>query len=161
MAPPRRSARNRCSTSARASRRSFTRTRSTRRRTSRSASSRFRCSSWSRHAVVDVRRRHVVRAVARRADGAGKTTTSTISGLTDTQIRGHYVLGNDFVVLTGGRQSSDRDSRPSRNRNGARGESDRQRLPRRSRSRTWERDSAAPAVSRSRGRSATGTSASA
>jgi len=32
----------------------------------------------------------------------GKTTTSTISGLTDTQIRGNYMLGNDFVVLTAG-----------------------------------------------------------
>ena len=29
-------------------------------------------------------------------------TTSTISGPTDTQIRGNLVLGNDFVVLTGG-----------------------------------------------------------
>jgi hypothetical protein len=33
---------------------------------------------------------------------SGKTTTSTISGLTDTQLRGNYVLGNDFVVLTAG-----------------------------------------------------------
>jgi hypothetical protein len=33
---------------------------------------------------------------------AGKTTTSSISGLTDTQVRGNYVLGNDFVVLTAG-----------------------------------------------------------
>ncbi|MEO6878910.1 MAG: hypothetical protein ABI205_10540 [Gemmatimonadaceae bacterium] len=33
---------------------------------------------------------------------AGKTTTSTISGLTNTQLRGNYVLGNDFVVLTAG-----------------------------------------------------------
>jgi hypothetical protein len=33
---------------------------------------------------------------------AGKKTTSTISGLTDTQVRGNYVLGNDFVVLTAG-----------------------------------------------------------
>jgi hypothetical protein len=33
---------------------------------------------------------------------SGKKTTSTISGLTDTQVRGNYVLGNDFVVLTAG-----------------------------------------------------------
>jgi hypothetical protein len=33
---------------------------------------------------------------------AGKTTTSSISGLTDTQIRGNLVLGNDFLVLTAG-----------------------------------------------------------
>jgi hypothetical protein len=33
---------------------------------------------------------------------SGKTTTSTISGMTDTQVRGNYVLGNDFVVLTAG-----------------------------------------------------------
>jgi hypothetical protein len=32
----------------------------------------------------------------------GKTTTSEIAGLTDTQIRANYVLGNDFVVLTAG-----------------------------------------------------------
>jgi len=32
----------------------------------------------------------------------GKTTTSEISGLTDTQIRGHYVIGTDFIVLTAG-----------------------------------------------------------
>jgi hypothetical protein len=32
----------------------------------------------------------------------GKTTTSSISGLTDTQVRGHYVIGNDFIVLTAG-----------------------------------------------------------
>jgi len=32
----------------------------------------------------------------------GKTTTSDIAGLTDTQIRANYVLGNDFVVLTAG-----------------------------------------------------------
>jgi hypothetical protein len=30
----------------------------------------------------------------------GKSTTSSIAGLTDTQIRANYVLGNDFVVLT-------------------------------------------------------------
>lgn len=34
--------------------------------------------------------------------GGGKTTTSTISGLTDTQVRANYVLGNDFIVLTAG-----------------------------------------------------------
>ena len=32
----------------------------------------------------------------------GKTTTSSITGITDTQIRANYVLGNDFVVLTAG-----------------------------------------------------------
>lgn len=32
----------------------------------------------------------------------GKTTTSEIAGLTDTQIRGHYVIGTDFIVLTAG-----------------------------------------------------------
>jgi hypothetical protein len=32
----------------------------------------------------------------------GSSTTSTISGFTDTQIRANYVLGNDFIVLTGG-----------------------------------------------------------
>jgi hypothetical protein len=32
----------------------------------------------------------------------GKTTTSEISGVTDSQIRGHYVIGNDFIVLTAG-----------------------------------------------------------
>jgi hypothetical protein len=32
----------------------------------------------------------------------GKRTTSTIAGLTDTQIRANYVLGNDFIVLTAG-----------------------------------------------------------
>ena len=32
----------------------------------------------------------------------GQSTTSTISGLTDTQIRANYVLGTDFVVLTAG-----------------------------------------------------------
>lgn len=33
---------------------------------------------------------------------AGTKTTSSISGITDTQVRGNYVLGNDFVVLTAG-----------------------------------------------------------
>lgn len=32
----------------------------------------------------------------------GTTTTSDIAGLTDTQVRATYVLGNDFVVLTAG-----------------------------------------------------------
>ena len=32
----------------------------------------------------------------------GKSTSSSISGLTDTQIRANYVLGNDFVVVTAG-----------------------------------------------------------
>lgn len=32
----------------------------------------------------------------------GKTTTSNIAGLTDTQLRANYVLGTDFVVLTAG-----------------------------------------------------------
>jgi hypothetical protein len=32
----------------------------------------------------------------------GKTTTSDIAGLTDTQLRANYVLGNDFIVLTAG-----------------------------------------------------------
>jgi hypothetical protein len=32
----------------------------------------------------------------------GKSTTSDIAGLTDTQIRANYVLGSDFVVLTAG-----------------------------------------------------------
>jgi hypothetical protein len=31
-----------------------------------------------------------------------KTVTSSISGLTDTQIRANYVLGSDFIVLTAG-----------------------------------------------------------
>src|SRR6266567_3395408 len=40
---------------------------------------------------------------ARVEEAAGKTkTTSAISGLTDTQIRVHYTIGTDFVVLTGG-----------------------------------------------------------
>ena len=34
--------------------------------------------------------------------GGGKTISSTISGLTDTQVRANYVLGNDFIVLTAG-----------------------------------------------------------
>lgn len=33
---------------------------------------------------------------------SGKTTTSAISGLTDTQVRANYIFGNDFVVLTAG-----------------------------------------------------------
>jgi hypothetical protein len=33
---------------------------------------------------------------------SGKTTTSSISGLTDTQVRGSYVFANDFIVLTAG-----------------------------------------------------------
>jgi len=33
---------------------------------------------------------------------AGTSTTSSISGLTDTQVRANYVLGTDFVVLTAG-----------------------------------------------------------
>lgn len=32
----------------------------------------------------------------------GQTTRSTISGMTDTQIRGNYTIGNDFIVLTAG-----------------------------------------------------------
>lgn len=32
----------------------------------------------------------------------GKTANSNISGFTDTQIRGNYTFGNDFVVLTAG-----------------------------------------------------------
>lgn len=32
----------------------------------------------------------------------GKSTTSDISGLTDTQVRGTYTIGTDFVVLTAG-----------------------------------------------------------
>lgn len=32
----------------------------------------------------------------------GKSTTSDISGLTDTQLRGTYTIGTDFVVLTAG-----------------------------------------------------------
>src|SRR5205814_8122503 len=32
----------------------------------------------------------------------GTKTTSDIAGLTDTQIRANYVLGNDFVVVTAG-----------------------------------------------------------
>jgi hypothetical protein len=31
-----------------------------------------------------------------------QSSTSTINGLTDTQVRGNYVIGNDFVVLTAG-----------------------------------------------------------
>src|SRR4051812_27751211 len=34
--------------------------------------------------------------------GATTKTTSTISGPTDTQIRGNLVLGNDMFVVTGG-----------------------------------------------------------
>jgi hypothetical protein len=34
--------------------------------------------------------------------GGGSSATSTISGFTDTQLRANYVLGNDFMVLTGG-----------------------------------------------------------
>src|SRR5262245_29021962 len=38
-----------------------------------------------------------------RVEQTGTTkTTSEISGLTDTQIRANLVLGNDFVILTGG-----------------------------------------------------------
>jgi hypothetical protein len=33
---------------------------------------------------------------------SGKTLTSNISGLTDSQVRANYVLGTDFVVLTAG-----------------------------------------------------------
>src|SRR5215471_13638758 len=32
----------------------------------------------------------------------GPKSTSTINGLTDTQVRANYVIGNDFVVLTAG-----------------------------------------------------------
>jgi hypothetical protein len=32
----------------------------------------------------------------------GTTASSTISGFTDTQVRANYVIGNDFIVLTGG-----------------------------------------------------------
>lgn len=32
----------------------------------------------------------------------GKTTSSTINGLTDTQIRGNLSIGTDFIILTGG-----------------------------------------------------------
>ena len=32
----------------------------------------------------------------------GKSVTSSIAGLTDTQIRGNYVIGTDFIVLTAG-----------------------------------------------------------
>jgi len=34
--------------------------------------------------------------------GTAQKTTSTISGLTDTQVRANYVLGNDFIVITAG-----------------------------------------------------------
>ena len=37
-----------------------------------------------------------------RQTAAGKITTSSVTGLTDTQIRGNYTIGNDFVVLTAG-----------------------------------------------------------
>ncbi|HEX4684358.1 MAG TPA: hypothetical protein VH277_16690 [Gemmatimonadaceae bacterium] len=37
-----------------------------------------------------------------RQTAAGQVTRSSVSGLTDTQIRGNYTLGNDFVVLTAG-----------------------------------------------------------
>jgi hypothetical protein len=33
---------------------------------------------------------------------SGKTETSDIAGLTDTQVRATYIIGDDFVVLTGG-----------------------------------------------------------
>src|SRR4051812_30931536 len=33
---------------------------------------------------------------------AGQVTTSNVAGLTDTQVRGNYTIGNDFVVLTAG-----------------------------------------------------------
>lgn len=35
-------------------------------------------------------------------EGAGQTTTSNVSGLTDTQVRANYTVGNDFIVLTAG-----------------------------------------------------------
>ena len=37
-------------------------------------------------------------------DGSGNetVTTSELTGLTDTQVRAHYAIGQDFVVLTGG-----------------------------------------------------------
>jgi hypothetical protein len=34
--------------------------------------------------------------------GAVTTTTSELSGLTDTQLRAHYAIGQDFIVVTGG-----------------------------------------------------------
>ena len=34
--------------------------------------------------------------------GATTTTTSELSGLTDTQLRANYAIGQDFIVLTGG-----------------------------------------------------------
>jgi hypothetical protein len=41
--------------------------------------------------------------VRAQVDQSGATkATSTINGLTDTQVRANYVLGNDFVVLTAG-----------------------------------------------------------
>jgi hypothetical protein len=37
-----------------------------------------------------------------RETAAGQLTTSSVAGLTDTQLRANYTFGNDFVVLTGG-----------------------------------------------------------
>ena len=150
----RRSALSPCSTSARASRRNFTRTRRRAVEHSRSASSRFRCSSsvpltpaFTFDVGTSYARSHVEQTVL------GKTTTSEISGLTDTQIRGHYVIGTDFVVLTAGVNLPTGQSTIAESTAGRR-ESRSAAIFSHSRSRTWEPALAARAVSRSRGRSA-------
>ena len=50
----------------------------------------------SAYALVDLERRSVD------ASGNPATVTSTLSGLTDTQLRANYTFGQDFVVLTAG-----------------------------------------------------------
>ena len=79
-----------------------------RRRTPRSASSRFRCSCScrSRRAVsFDIGTSYA--HAAGRADGRRARPTSTISGLTDTQIRGNYVARHRFRRADGGREPPD------------------------------------------------------
>ncbi len=50
--------------------------------------------------TVDLGTSYARARVSQTADG--KTVRSAIDGLTDTQLRGTYVFGNDFVVLAGG-----------------------------------------------------------
>jgi hypothetical protein len=49
---------------------------------------------------IDVGSSYAQSQVQQTADG--KTTTSTISGMTDTQIRANLSIGTDFIVITGG-----------------------------------------------------------
>jgi hypothetical protein len=54
---------------------------------------------------VDVGTSYAMVSHERTTIGAGGTTTTTkseLSGLTDTQLRAHYAIGQDFIVLTGG-----------------------------------------------------------